>query len=80
MANCVGVTGGASVPQKAFSVETLLSGKKITPEIINEAAHIVQEGADPIEDLRGSAAYKKKALAAILKRALRDALQKAYIS
>ncbi|HWX76739.1 MAG TPA: xanthine dehydrogenase family protein subunit M, partial [Candidatus Acidoferrales bacterium] len=63
----VGVTGGASVPQKAFSVETLLSGKKITPEIINEAAHIVQEGADPIEDLRGSAAYKKKALAAILK-------------
>jgi carbon-monoxide dehydrogenase medium subunit len=76
----VGVTGGASVPQKAFSVETLLSGKKITPEIINEAAHIVQEDADPIEDLRGSAAYKKKALAAILKRALRDALQKAYIS
>jgi aerobic carbon-monoxide dehydrogenase medium subunit len=73
----VGVTGGASVPQKAFSVETLLSGKKITPEIINEAAHIVQEGADPIEDLRGSAAYKKKALAAILKRALRDAVQKA---
>jgi carbon-monoxide dehydrogenase medium subunit len=76
----VGVTGGASVPQKAFAVEKLLSGKKITPEIINEAAHIVQEGADPIEDLRGSAAYKKKALAAILKRALRDALQKAYIS
>lgn len=76
----VGVTGGASVPQKAFSVEALLSGKKITPEIINEAAHIVQEGADPIEDLRGSGAYKKKALAAILKRALRDALQKAYIS
>jgi aerobic carbon-monoxide dehydrogenase medium subunit len=76
----VGVTGGASVPQKAFSVETLLSGKTITPEIINEAAHIVQEGADPIEDLRGSGAYKKKALAAILKRALRDALQKAYIS
>jgi aerobic carbon-monoxide dehydrogenase medium subunit len=73
----VGVTGGASVPQKAFSVETLLSGKKITPEIINEAAHIVQEDADPIEDLRGSAAYKKKALAAILKRALRDAVQKA---
>ena len=76
----VGVTGGAPVPQKASSVETLLSGKKITPEIINEAVHIVQEGADPIEDLRGSAAYKKKALAAILKRALRDALQKAYIS
>jgi len=73
----VGVTGGASVPQKAFSVETLLSSKKITPEIINEAAHIVQEDADPIEDLRGSAAYKKKALAAILKRALRDAVQKA---
>ena len=73
----VGVTGSASVPQKVFSIETLLSGKKITPEIIDEAGRIVQEGADPVEDLRGSAAYKKKVLGAALKRALRDALQKA---
>jgi len=72
----IGVTGGASVPQKAFAVEKFLSGKKITPEVIDAAARIIQDGADPIEDLRGSAAYKKKALGAILKRSLNESLQK----
>ena len=73
----VGVTGGASVPQKALDVEALLLGKKVVPEIITEAGRLVQEGADPVEDMRGSAAYKKKALGAVLKRALRESLQKA---
>jgi carbon-monoxide dehydrogenase medium subunit len=73
----IGVTGAGTVPQKALSVEMLLRGKKITPELIDEAGRLIQEGAEPIEDLRGSAAYKKKALAAILRRALRTALQRA---
>ena len=73
----IGVTGAGTVPQKALSVETLLRGKKITPELIEEAGRLIQQGAEPIEDLRGSAAYKKKALAAILRRALRTALQRA---
>ena len=72
----IGVTGGAPVPRKALAVEKILSGKKITPEVIDEAARVILEGADPIEDLRGSAAYKKKALGAILKRSLNEALQK----
>ena len=73
----IGVTGGATVPQKAFSVEALLLGKKVTPEIMDEAGRLVQEGAEPVEDTRGSAAYKKKALSAILKRALRESIQRA---
>jgi carbon-monoxide dehydrogenase medium subunit len=73
----VGVTGGGTVPQKALAVESLLQGKKITPELIDEASRLIQEGAEPIEDTRGSAAYKKKALSAILRRALRTALQRA---
>jgi aerobic carbon-monoxide dehydrogenase medium subunit len=73
----VGVAGSASIPQKAFSVEELLIGKMITPEIISEAGRLVQESADPVEDLRGSAAYKKRALGAVLKRALSESLQKA---
>jgi aerobic carbon-monoxide dehydrogenase medium subunit len=73
----VGVTGAATVPQKAIAVEILLQGKKITPELIDEAGQLIQEGAEPIEDTRGSAAYKKKALSAILRRALRTALQRA---
>ncbi len=73
----IGVTGAGTVPQKALSVETLLRGKKITSELIDEAGQLIQEGAEPIEDLRGSATYKKKALSAILRRALRTALQRA---
>jgi aerobic carbon-monoxide dehydrogenase medium subunit len=73
----IGVTGAGTVPQKALFVETLLRGKEITPELIDEAGRLIQEGAEPIEDLRGSATYKKKALAAILRRALRTALQRA---
>jgi aerobic carbon-monoxide dehydrogenase medium subunit len=73
----VGVTGAAPVPQKALPVEALLLGKKLTPEIVDEAGRLVQENADPVEDMRGSAAYKKKALGAVLKRALRESLEKA---
>jgi carbon-monoxide dehydrogenase medium subunit len=73
----VGVTGGGTVPQKAVSVESLLQGKKITPDLIDEAGRLIQEGAEPIEDTRGSAPYKKKALSAILRRALGTALQRA---
>jgi len=73
----IGVTGGGTVPQKALSVESLLRGKTITSALIDQAGQLIQEGAEPIEDLRGPAPYKKKALNAILRRAIREALQRA---
>jgi carbon-monoxide dehydrogenase medium subunit len=73
----IGVTGRGSVPQQASPVENLLKGKKITPELIDAAGRLVQEGADPIEDMRGSASYKTKALGAILRRALNEAVRRA---
>ena len=73
----VGITGAAAVPQKASAVESLLLGKKITPDLIEEAGLLVQQGADPVEDLRGSAAYKKKAVSAMVKRALKESLRRA---
>lgn len=73
----IGVTGAGSVPQKPAPVESLLRGRTITAELIEQAGPLVQQDADPIEDLRGSALYKKKALSAILRRALRETLQMA---
>ncbi|HYY26029.1 MAG TPA: xanthine dehydrogenase family protein subunit M [Candidatus Udaeobacter sp.] len=73
----IGVTGAASVPQKADAVETLLRGHRITPELIAEAGRLIQEGAEPIEDMRGSASYKKKTLSAILCRAIAEGLRRA---
>jgi len=73
----VGVTGAHSTPTKGVAVEVLLRGKKITPELIDQAGRLIQLGADPIEDMRGSAAYKTKALGAILRRAIAEALRRA---
>ena len=73
----VGAAGGGAVPQKGSSVEMLLRGKKVTDALIKQAGELILEGAEPIEDMRGSAAYKKKALSAILRRALTEALHRA---
>ena len=69
----VGVTGGNTTPTKGSSVEALLLGKKITPELIDQAGQLIQQDTEPIEDMRGSAAYKEKVLGAILRRAVRQA-------
>jgi len=73
----IGVSGAGTVPQKALGVEALLRGKKVTPELLAEAGRLVQVDAEPIEDMRGSAAYKKKALSAILRRAIAESLRQA---
>lgn len=74
----IGVTGRGAVPQQAVTIENLLKGKKVTPELIDQAGRLIQEGADPIDDMRGSAHYKKKALSAILRRALNEGLRRAH--
>jgi carbon-monoxide dehydrogenase medium subunit len=73
----IGVTGAHSVPTKGVAVENLLRGRKLTSKLIDEAGRLIQEGAEPIEDMRGSAAYKKKALGAILRRAIAEAARRA---
>ncbi len=73
----IGVTGRGPVPQQATLVENLLKGKKISPELIDEAGRLIQEGAEPIEDMRGSAHYKKKVLSAVLRRALNEVRRRA---
>jgi carbon-monoxide dehydrogenase medium subunit len=73
----IGVTGAAAVPLKARAAENLLKGKRPTAQLIDEAVQVIQERADPIEDLRGSASYKRKALGAVLRRALVESLRRA---
>jgi len=73
----VGAAGGGTVPQKGSTVEALLCGKKIDATLIEHAGQLIIENAEPIEDMRGSGAYKKKALSAILRRALAEALRRA---
>jgi len=56
------------VPQ----AEEYLIGKKLTQENIQEAARLARESASPIDDVRGSAAYRRQMTSVLVKRGLRE--------
>jgi len=49
----------APVPFEASKAEAVLSEKKITAEVIAEAAQVTMDSVTPIDDVRGSARYRK---------------------
>ena len=49
----------APVPFEALKAEAVLSEKKITDEVITKAAETAMESITPIDDVRGSARYRK---------------------
>ncbi len=53
--------GAAAVtPIRARAVENALRGQQLTPELVKDAAALVRDEVDPLDDLRGSAAYKRE--------------------
>ncbi|MCJ7433976.1 MAG: xanthine dehydrogenase family protein subunit M [Anaerolineales bacterium] len=50
----------APVPLVVAEVETSLASRTITPEALQEAAHLAAEACSPIDDVRGSARYRKQ--------------------
>jgi carbon-monoxide dehydrogenase medium subunit len=69
---CVGPT-----PARARTAEALVTGKKLTPELIAEAGMIASQECSPTSDLRGSEWYKRAIVGTLVKRALTAAYQKA---
>ena len=49
----------APVPFEALKAEAILSEKKITADTIAKAAEAAMESVTPIDDVRGSARYRK---------------------
>jgi carbon-monoxide dehydrogenase medium subunit len=49
----------APVPFEAFKAEAVLSEKKITADVIAESAQAAMDAITPIDDVRGSARYRK---------------------
>jgi carbon-monoxide dehydrogenase medium subunit len=70
----VGVGSAATTPIRGRKVEDALRGQHVTPESIQEAAALVRDEVDPLDDLRGSAAYKREMARVWTQRALLELL------
>jgi carbon-monoxide dehydrogenase medium subunit len=62
----------APVPFESFKAEGVLSGKKITAELIDEAAVATMDSVTPIDDVRGSARYRKQMVKNLTREALTE--------
>ncbi len=61
---CVGAT-----PVRARKAEALIMGKKLTPELAQEAGSAASQECSPTSDLRGSEEYKRAIVRTLVKRA-----------
>ena len=69
---CVGAT-----PVRARKAEALLTGKKLTPELAQEAGSAASQECSPTSDLRGSEEYKRAIVRTLVKRAAGKAYERA---
>jgi carbon-monoxide dehydrogenase medium subunit len=66
-------SGVADVPVRAADAEDLLKGQRPSDELFAEAARVATASIDPPADLHGSAEYRKKVAATLVRRGLRKA-------
>ncbi|MGZ7041740.1 MAG: FAD binding domain-containing protein [Thermoanaerobaculia bacterium] len=73
----IGLTNVGQMPIKATRAEKALQGKPADDKNIEEAARIAATEAEPSDDLRGSADYKRNLVRVLTARALRLAVSRA---
>jgi carbon-monoxide dehydrogenase medium subunit len=73
----IGLTNVGPLPIRATRAEKALQGKAADEGAILEAARIAAEEAEPVDDLRGSADYKRSLIRVLTGRALRLAIARA---
>ena len=73
----IGLTNVGQTPIQATNAEKALEGKPPTDENIQAAARAAAEECDPVDDLRGSAEYKRSLVRVLTGRALRLAIARA---
>jgi carbon-monoxide dehydrogenase medium subunit len=66
----------APISFRAHRAESELVGKKLTEKTIQKAAATAVEEASPIDDIRATAAYRRKMIAVLVRRSLETSLQR----
>ncbi len=67
----------APTPLLAQEAGAALAGQPVTPDVIEQAARIAQRAAQPITDMRGTAAQRKHLAYVLTRRALEQAIARA---
>jgi carbon-monoxide dehydrogenase medium subunit len=70
----VALGAAATTPVHARNVENALRGQRLDAQKIKDAAALVRDEVDPLDDLRGSAAYKREMARVWTQRALQELL------
>lgn len=70
----------APVPKRCKTTEAVLKGKDLQNLPLEQAALALQEDISPIDDIRGTAQYRRDAAGAILIRAIKQAIREAGVN
>jgi carbon-monoxide dehydrogenase medium subunit len=73
----IGLTNLGLTPIKCTAAEEALVGKAVDEALIKQAAQLAAEAAEPNDDRRGSADYKRALAKTLTVRALKTALERA---
>jgi carbon-monoxide dehydrogenase medium subunit len=73
----IGLTSVGPTNLEATAAEQALAGQEPTDEAIAEAARLAAQAAEPRDDVRGSAAYKRDVVRVFVQRAMKTALGRA---
>jgi carbon-monoxide dehydrogenase medium subunit len=73
----IGLGGVGSTPIRAKKAEKVLIGKRITDEVLAEAAKVASEETSPVSGIEASAEYKKELAGTLVKRVGKIALERA---
>jgi len=65
----------APTPVRALTAENVLTGKKISAELLEQAAQLASEEISPISDVRASSDYRKRMSRVLVRRALTATLK-----
>ena len=73
----ISVTGAAAVPWRADAAESALRGHRADDGTIQNASALVVDGVDLLDDLHGSAEYRRTVTRGLTRRALLTAMRRA---